>query len=170
MKNIAILSATLLTLTSTTVLAHGYDNHNDAESRSESRADSHAESRATVSGSGDSSNTVTQDDRRNPVSTAYAAPLVATDDSCQGSVSGGTQFMPFGISLGATHSVDDCFRLKYGRELDRRGDRDVATALYCQNPMVAQAMADAGQPCPARVGEGKPVAAAYPTASKTINQ
>lgn len=171
---ITILSTALIALVSTSALAgEGYNqgNHNSATSHSYAKSRSQAKS-AAASGS-QSDNSVSYNNR-NPVSTAFAAPLVASDDSCQGSLSGGTQFTPFGISLGGTHSVDDCFRLKYGRELDRRGDSDVATALYCQNPMVRQAMEDVGRRCPGNADDSSSRAdvnsRAYPTGTKAINR
>jgi hypothetical protein len=85
--------------------------------------------------------------KRNPVATAYAAPLVAADDTCMGSTSAGGQGVGFGLSIGSTWSDADCVRRKDARELHNMGYRPAAIALLCQSANVRKAMKDAGTPC-----------------------
>ena len=82
------------------------------------------------------------------MSTAYAAPLVSSDDTCMGSSTAGAQGVSFGVSLGSTWQDDDCVRRKDARELHNMGMKVAALALMCQNTNVAKAMAMAGTPCP----------------------
>ncbi len=85
--------------------------------------------------------------KRNPVSTAFAAPLVAADDTCMGSTSVGGQGVGFGLSVGSTWQDGDCVRRKDARELHNMGYKGAGIALMCQNEAVAQAMEAAGTPC-----------------------
>ena len=114
-----------------------------------------SDSRSAVNDSGNSANansaTVNQNYQRNPVSTAFAAPLVAADDTCMGSSSAGGQGVGFGLSFGSTWQDGDCVRRKDSRELFNMGERGAAIALMCQNPKIAQAMAAAGRSCPVDV-------------------
>jgi hypothetical protein len=112
-----------------------------------------------VSRSGNSSNSyVAEAQARNPVNTAFAAPLVATDDTCMGSSSAGGQGVGFGLSLGTTWHDEDCVRRKDARELHNMGQRKAALALLCQSDHVAAAMAAAGTECPGRVETLAPAA------------
>jgi len=94
-----------------------------------------------------------QAQKRNPVSTAFTAPLVAAEDTCSGSSSVGGQAVGFGLSVGSTWKDGDCVRRKDARELHNMGQKVAALALMCQNADVAAAMSTAGTPCPG--GEGK---------------
>jgi hypothetical protein len=49
---------------------------------------------------------------RDPVSTAYAAPLAAANGTCMGSSSAGAQGIGFGLSLGTTWRDDGCDTLR----------------------------------------------------------
>jgi hypothetical protein len=112
-----------------------------------------------VSRSGNSSNSyVAEAQARNPVSTAFAAPLVAADDTCMGSSSAGGQGVGFGLSLGTTWHDEDCVRRKDARELHNMGQKKAALALLCQSDHVAEAMAAAGTACPGRVESLAPAA------------
>lgn len=97
--------------------------------------------------------------KRNPVSTAFAAPLVAADDTCMGSSSVGGQGVGFGLSVGSTWHDNDCVRRKDARELHNMGQHGAALALLCQSDNVAEAMVTAGTPCP-----GKAVSSLAPAA------
>lgn len=109
--------------------------------------------RSSVRDSGNSANTnVVEAQDRSPVSTAYAAPLTAADDTCMGSSSVGAQAVGFGISAGSTWHDEDCVRRKDSRELRLMGYTKAGVALMCQNEQVRQAMEDAGTPCPVTVG------------------
>lgn len=84
---------------------------------------------------------------RNPVSTAYAAPLTAGFDTCMGSSTAGAQGIGFGISLGSTWTDKNCVRLKNARELASMGYSKASVQLLCQNKDIAEAMEAAGTPC-----------------------
>ena len=86
---------------------------------------------------------------RNPVATAYAAPLTAGFDTCMGSSTAGAQGIGFGISLGSTWTDANCVRLKNARELAAIGYRTASVQLMCQNADIARAMTAAGTPCAA---------------------
>jgi hypothetical protein len=116
-------------------------------------------STSSVRSSGNSSNSyVAEAQARNPVNTAFAAPLVAADDTCMGSSSAGGQGVGFGLSLGTTWHDEDCVRRKDARELHNMGQKKAALALLCQSDHVAAAMAAAGTACPGRVAELAPAA------------
>lgn len=116
-------------------------------------------STSSVRSSGNSSNSyVAEAQARNPVSTAFAAPLVAADDTCMGSSSAGGQGVGFGLSLGTTWHDEDCVRRKDARELHNMGQKKAALALLCQSDHVAEAMAAAGTACPGRVEALAPAA------------
>lgn len=100
-----------------------------------------------VATSGNSYNSyVNSAQRRNPVSTAYAAPLTATGD-CMGSTSAGGQAIGFGLSLGSTWHDTDCERRHDAAALHNMGFKSAAISLMCQNDAVAEAMKTAGTPC-----------------------
>jgi hypothetical protein len=99
-----------------------------------------------VSDSGNSS--VNINNERPPVSTAYAAPLAAGEDTCMGSSSIGGQGVGFGLSIGTTWTDDNCRHLKNSRQLVALGFHRAATALMCVDEDVKNAMAAAGTPCP----------------------
>ena len=80
--------------------------------------------------------------------TAYAAPVIATEDTCMGSSSVGAQGMAFGLSVGTTWRDDNCQRLKNSRELNAMGFNRAAVALLCVDGDVRDAMNTAGTPCP----------------------
>lgn len=114
-----------------------------------------ARSSVKDSGNSENSNTavVNQNYKRNPVSTAYSAPLVAADDTCMGSTSAGAQGIGFGVSLGSTWQDEDCVRRKDARELRNMGHAGASIALMCQNKNVRKAMRAAGDACPVDVDD-----------------
>lgn len=85
---------------------------------------------------------------RIPAATAFAASLIATDDTCMGSRSFGVQAMGFGVSFATTWQDRSCRRLKNARALDALGYRPAAIQLLCQDTEVWRAMERAGTPCP----------------------
>jgi len=87
-------------------------------------------------------------DGRTAASTAYAAPIIATEDTCMGSSSVGAQGMAFGLSVGTTWRDHNCQRLKNARELAHMGYDNAAVALLCVDGDVRRAMTRAGTPCP----------------------
>jgi hypothetical protein len=111
----------------------------------------------TVSVGGDVSNYAAQE--RAPVSTAYAAPLTASNGTCMGSSSAGAQGIGLGLSFGTTWTDISC-DLRYDAEaLRAAGLPAAAQARLCQKPEIAKAMEAAGTPCPG----AKKVAAAEPS-------
>lgn len=94
-------------------------------------------------------NTVTYNAQdRDPVSTAYAAPLTASNGTCMGSTSGGIQGIGLGISVGSTWTDESC-DMRYDAEaLRAAGLQGAAIARLCQKKEIAAAMEAAGTPCP----------------------
>ncbi|MFC1721090.1 hypothetical protein ACFLY0_00195 [Patescibacteria group bacterium] len=88
-----------------------------------------------------------EEHRRNPVNSAYAAPLTSSDDTCMGSTTMGGQGMSLGLSFGTTWRDADCVRRKDARILQNMGLTDVAKARLCQSEDNAEAFAAAGKPC-----------------------
>lgn len=97
---------------------------------------------------------------RNPVSTAYAAPLTASNGTCMGSSSAGAQGAAVGVSFGTTWTDGSC-DIRYDAEALRAAGLPMAArARLCQKPEIAKAMDDAGTPCPkarAAAVEARPV-------------
>lgn len=85
---------------------------------------------------------------RNPVATAYAAPVVASNGTCMGSSSGGGQGAAIGISFATTWTDSSC-DIRYDAEaLRAAGLKRAAQARLCQKADIAKAMEAAGTPCP----------------------
>ena len=82
-----------------------------------------------------------------PAAQAWAAPLVATEDTCMGSSSAGGQAASFGVSIATTWRDGDCVRRKDARLLHNMGLHGPAAALMCQKEDVRRAFADAGVAC-----------------------
>lgn len=100
---------------------------------------------------------------RNPVATAYAAPLTATNGTCMGSSSAGGQGAAFGLSIGTTWTDSSC-DIRYDAEALRAAGLPLAAqARLCQKADIAKAMEAAGTPCP-----GSKRAAAAPAVSTTV--
>jgi hypothetical protein len=102
---------------------------------------------------------------RNPVATAYAAPLTASNGTCMGSSSAGAQGAALGVSFGTTWTDSSC-DIRYDAEALRAAGLPIAArARLCQKPEIAKAMEAAGTPCPGSDGKraedilnGRPVA------------
>ncbi|WP_157667558.1 histidine kinase [Comamonas serinivorans] len=100
---------------------------------------------------------------RNPVATAYAAPLAASNGTCMGSTSAGAQGVSFGISFGSTWTDPSC-DMRYDAEaLRAAGLPGAARARLCQKAEIAKAMEAAGTPCP-----GTHVATALPADAQPV--
>jgi len=90
---------------------------------------------------------------RNPVNTAYAAPVVASNGTCMGSSSGGGQGAAIGISFATTWTDNSC-DIRYDAEaLRAAGLQRAAQARLCQKADIAKAMEAAGTPCPSAEGK-----------------
>lgn len=102
---------------------------------------------------------------RNPVATAYAAPLTASNGTCMGSSSAGAQGAAVGLSFGTTWTDTSC-DIRYDAEALRAAGLPLAAqARLCQKADIAKAMEAAGTPCPgtgakraAAILNGTPVA------------
>lgn len=85
--------------------------------------------------------------KRDPVSTAYSAPLTTSNGTCMGSTSAGAQGVGFGVSFGSTWTDTSC-DLRYDVEaLRAAGLHGAARERLCQKPEIAKAMEAAGTPC-----------------------
>ena len=81
---------------------------------------------------------------RIPVNTAWAAPLVASDDTCMGSTSAGGQGITIGLSFSTTWSDSDCVVRKDARFLHNTHRPDIALSLMCSKKSVKEAVRRAG--------------------------
>jgi hypothetical protein len=166
MKQVLIIASTLL-LASASVMASGskpesgncVGNHtcntsSDADSSSSSSSSSSSEAASQV---GDVTNTYSDNSnisidagvnhnaqRRDPVNTAYAAPLVAGVDTCMGSTSAGGQGITLGFSFATTWKDEDCIIRKDARFLQNAQRQEIALSLMCSKPSVLAAVERAG--------------------------
>jgi outer membrane protein OmpA-like peptidoglycan-associated protein len=101
-----------------------------------------------LSGSSQDSGAGDRQPVRVPVTTAFAASLTASQDTCMGSRTFGFQAIGFGVSLATTWSDRQCRRIRNARALEDFGYRSAALALLCQDEEVFEAMQRAGTPCP----------------------
>ena len=69
-------------------------------------------------------------------------------DLCTVGVAGAVQTQILGISMGTTYTEESCLRLKASKTLYDMGMKVAAVSRMCQDPLVFQAMMDAGTPCP----------------------
>lgn len=83
---------------------------------------------------------------RYPASTAWAAPLTASNDTCMGSTSVGGQGITFGLSAATTWRDKDCVIRKDARFLYNMKRADLAVGVMCQKESVRMAVAAAGTP------------------------
>lgn len=84
---------------------------------------------------------------RDPVATAYAPSLTATNGTCLGSASGGIQGAAVGFAFGSTRVDAGCDARYDAAALRAAGHARAADARLCQKPEIAEAMAAAGTPC-----------------------
>ena len=117
----------------------------------------------SIDDSGNSSNVYTNVNPRQPVSTATAAALTASPESCMGSSSIGGQGVGFGLSIGTTWENDACQARMDAKTLQALGYADAARARLCALESYRDAFAASGQPCGA---PGTPVAASPPQAQQ----
>ncbi|AMM23197.1 hypothetical protein [Variovorax sp. PAMC 28711] len=94
------------------------------------------------------SSTVYEAQARNPVSTAYAAPLTSANGTCMGSSSAGAQGVSMGVSFGTTWTDSGCDARYDAIALSQIGEREAAKARLCLKPEIAKAFEAAGKPCP----------------------
>lgn len=77
-------------------------------------------------------------------------PLVSSNDTCMGSVSGSVNVAGFGVGGGSTTVDKSCVRLKNARELWNMGMRAAALALMCNDDENRTALEQTGFKCPER--------------------
>lgn len=112
----------------------------------------------TVSG-----DTVTyQAQQRDPVASAWAAPLAASNGTCMGSTSAGAQGVTIGVSFGTTWTDSGCDARYDAIALQQIGERAAARARLCLKPEIAEAFKRSGHPCAdaGKADADKPTAAA----------
>lgn len=85
---------------------------------------------------------------RNPVATAYAAPLAAANGTCMGSTSGGAQGAAIGVTFGTTWTDSKCDARYDAEALRAVAGNSAAIARLCQVKELRQAIEDSGQTCP----------------------
>jgi len=95
---------------------------------------------------------------RNPVASAWAAPLTSANGTCMGSSSAGGQGVTFGLSIGTTWTDSSCDARYDAISLNSLGQSRAAIARLCQKKEIEDAMKAAGTPCPAK--KDKPAAQA----------
>lgn len=77
-----------------------------------------------------------------------AGPLVTSNDTCMGSVTGSVNVAGFGGSLGSTYKDVNCVMLKNARELWNMGMRGAALARMCMDGDNREALEITGFECP----------------------
>jgi hypothetical protein len=77
-------------------------------------------------------------------------------ETCLGAASGGLSLMGLGLTFGRTTPDEGCHIRLAARQLHAFGFKKAALALMCQDSRVAEAMAAAGDVCPARFAEMRP--------------
>lgn len=100
------------------------------------------------SGGNSFSSSVAINESQRPVSSAFAAPLAASNGTCMGSTSVGGQGVTIGLSMGTTWTDAECNRRYNSIRMQELGQTKAAVALMCQDADVAAAMKIAGTPCP----------------------
>lgn len=132
-----------------------------------SRSSSHASSDQSQGQSQDQGQSIVWENPRNPVSTAMAAALTASQETCAGSSSIGGQGVGFGLSLGTTWESESCNMRRNAALLNSIGNTGAAVELMCQDEGIRAAMKSAGTPCaadrPAGHAELEPMVAPAPT-------
>lgn len=96
------------------------------------------------------SHAVYEAQRRNPVSTAIAPPIVSSNDTCMGSSSIAGSAVSFGFSAGTTWTDDNCVMLKNSREMWNMGFKGAALARLCMDALNKEAFEVTGINCPPR--------------------
>ena len=103
-----------------------------------------------------------QAQQRDPVASAWAAPLAASNGTCMGSTSAGAQGVTIGVSFGTTWTDSGCDARYDAIALQQIGERDAARARLCLKPEIAEAFKRSGHPCAdaGKADADKPTAAA----------
>lgn len=96
------------------------------------------------------STSVVIEDARNPVASAFAAPLAASNGTCMGSTSAGAQGVTIGVSVGTTWTDSSCDARYDAQALASLGQPVAALARLCQKAEIAAAVEASGAKCPAK--------------------
>lgn len=133
-------------------------NANNAQGQGQSQQASGNTTSTTVAVEGDKVTYEAQ--ARNPVSTAYAAPLAASNGTCMGSTSLGGQGINLGLSFGTTWTDSGCDARYDAIALQQIGEQSAARARLCLKPEIREAFKASGKPCPQDEQKQAPVASA----------
>lgn len=152
MKKILSIVAVIAAIAATPALA--FDNATTigggSASASNSSSLSGAGAASTNAGNFSGNTTTYEAQDRNPVSTAFAAPLTSSNDTCMGSTSVGGQGVGFGLSVGTTWTDKNCILLKNSREMWNQQHPKAAFARLCMDDANREAFETAGDPCPVK--------------------
>lgn len=88
-----------------------------------------------------------QAQQRDPVASAWAAPLTSANGTCMGSTSAGAQGVTIGVSFGTTWTDSGCDARYDAIALQQIGERAAARARLCLKPEIAEAFKRSGHPC-----------------------
>jgi hypothetical protein len=94
-------------------------------------------------------NTVTHNYER-AASSAFAAPLTSSNDTCMGSSSVGGSGVTFGFSFGTTWTDENCIMLKNAQLLHNLGHHAAAMARLCMDDKNKTALEATGNKCPVK--------------------
>jgi hypothetical protein len=125
----------------------------------------------TASGNDTTVNYQAPKEYRNPVNTAYSAPLTSGLDTCVGSVSAGAQTQILGLTFGSTKRDTRCELIKQTHLLvDLHQERAACfrAQLGKEGAEIREAMKEAGAECPPQV-EALPVVV-QPDTSNLVTQ
>lgn len=135
------------------IAVHNTSSSSSANANASATANSSANANSTQANVQTSNVTVTGDtvtyqaQERNPVASAYAAPLTTSNGTCMGSKSAGLQGVGFGLSVAGTWVDEGCDARYDAMALAQAGLREAAVARLCMKPEIAQAMKASGTPC-----------------------
>lgn len=116
-----------------------------------STASASADGAGANNGNNSNNTQITYKAARIPVSTAYAASLTSGMDTCLGSTSGGVQTQILGLSIGGTHTDENCVLVKQ-TQLLLEMNQERAACFRARAGKVGKAIDDAmnaaGAECP----------------------
>lgn len=97
---------------------------------------------------GESTTTIKGSQTVRNVPSVNGPPLVSSNDTCMGSVSGSVNVAGFGGGFGTTYKDTNCVMLKNSRELWNMGMRGAALARMCMDGENRDALEMTGFTCP----------------------
>ena len=105
-------------------------------------------SAATVTYAGGTKTEISGTTKVKNVPSVSGPPLVSSNDTCMGSVSGSVNIAGFGGGFGTTYKDANCVMLKNSRELWNMGMRGAALARMCMDSENREALEITGFKCP----------------------